>query len=126
MLGVAARRVPTPQAGTAEVEQGMVVVRDVAHADTDLAVVDLPPVATPLALHPHGVRAALGETAGIEGNDAIGLAQSSGHLANQHLDQRAMIPWRRTDEVLHDLSLDIDQGSDFLGILAIKVGRPTR
>jgi hypothetical protein len=72
------------------------------------------------------VRAALGETAGSEGNDAIRLAQLIGHLANYHLDQRAMIPWHRPDEVLPDLALDIDQGGDCLGMLAIKVGQETR
>jgi hypothetical protein len=36
-----------------------------------------------------------------------------------------MIPWRRPDEVLHDLSLDIDQGSDPLSILAVQVGQET-
>jgi hypothetical protein len=37
--------------GQAEVEQGMVVARDVPHEDADLAVIDLASVATPLALH---------------------------------------------------------------------------
>src|SRR2546428_11637244 len=37
-----------------------------------------------------------------------------------------MIRWRRTDEVLYDLSLDIDQGSDRLSILAVQVGQETR
>jgi hypothetical protein len=68
------------------------VRRDIAHEDTDLAVVDLAPVPTPLALHPHGVRAALGKTARIEGDDAIRLPQPLGHLADQHGEQRAMIP----------------------------------
>src|SRR5207244_9309468 len=58
--------------GQAEVEHGMVVMRDVSHEDADLAAVDLATVTTPLPLHPNRVRAALGETAGIEGNDAIG------------------------------------------------------
>src|SRR5215470_16996664 len=55
--------VPCPVLGQkqAEVEQGMVVARDVAHEDPDLAVVHLAPVAAPLALHAHRVRAALGE-----------------------------------------------------------------
>ena len=60
----------------------MLVATDVAHEDTDLAIVDLTPVATPLALHPHGVHAALGKTAGIEGDDAIGFAQPLGHLSD--------------------------------------------
>ena len=68
--------------GQAEVKQGMVMVRDIAHEDPDLAVVDLPPVATPLALHPHRMRAALGEAAGIEGEDAIGFAQPLCHLSD--------------------------------------------
>src|SRR5215468_3111472 len=96
----------------------MVMVRDVAHEDPDLAVVDLPPVATPLTRHPHRMRAALGEAAGIEGDDTIGCAQPMHHLTDQHRDQRAMIPWRRADERLHDQALDIDQGCNFLGVFA--------
>jgi hypothetical protein len=60
----------------------MVVARDVAHENAHLAVVDLAPVATPLTLDAYRVRAALGKTAGIEGDDAIGLAQPLGHLPN--------------------------------------------
>jgi hypothetical protein len=62
--------------------------------------------------------AALGETARIEGDNAIGLAQSMDHLRHQHLDQRAMIPWRGANELLDDLSLDIDESGDVLGIFA--------
>ena len=87
----------------------MVVVTDIAHEDTDLAGVDFAPMPTPLALHPHGVRAALGKTARIEGDDTIGFPQPLGHLSHQHLDQRAMIPGRGADAVLDDLSLDIDE-----------------
>src|SRR2546426_8561816 len=64
------------------IEQGMVVARDVSHEDAHLAVIDLAPVATPLALDPHRMRAALGEAAGIEGDDAIGFAQPLGHLSD--------------------------------------------
>src|SRR5256886_8355743 len=101
----------------------MVVVRDVAHEHADLAVVNFAPVATPLALDAHRVRAAFGDTTGIESDDAIGLAQSSSHLINQHLEQRSMIPWCGTDEVLNDLSLDIDPHRDVLGILALQMGQ---
>src|SRR5713101_4715838 len=45
----------------------MVVAGDIPHEDANLAVVDLASVTTPLPLHPHGVRAALGEATGIEG-----------------------------------------------------------
>ena len=34
-----------------------------------------------------------------------------------------MIPWRRTDEVLDDLALDIDERRDVLGILPGQVGQ---
>src|SRR5262249_10088227 len=68
--------------GQAEGKQGMVMVRDVAHEDADLAVVDLAPVTTPLALDPHRMRAALGEAAGIEGDDPIGFAQPLRHLSD--------------------------------------------
>ena len=66
----------------AEVEQGMIVARDVPHEDADLAVVHLAPVATPLALDPHRVRATLGKTAGIEGDDALRVTQPFGHLSD--------------------------------------------
>src|SRR6266702_1258319 len=62
--------------GQPEVEQGMIVLRDVAHEDADLAIVDLPPVAAPLPFDAHRVRAAFGKTAGIERDDALGLAQA--------------------------------------------------
>ncbi len=96
----------------------MVLLTDVAHEDTHLAVVDLAPVAAPLALHPHRVCAAFGETARIEGDDAIGLAQPLGHLPHQHPDQRPVVPWCDTEKVLQDLAFDIDPGRDVLGILA--------
>ena len=57
-----------------EVEQRMVVFRDIAHEDADLAVIDFAPVPTPLPFDPDRVRAALGETARIEGDDAIGMS----------------------------------------------------
>ena len=60
----------------------MLVAADVAHKHTDLAGVDLAPVATPLALDPHRVRAALRKTTGIEGDDPIGFPQPRGHLAD--------------------------------------------
>jgi hypothetical protein len=49
------------------------------------------------------MRAAFGETARIEGDDAIGLAQPRGHLTHQHPDQRPVVPWCDTDKVLQDL-----------------------
>src|SRR6266571_4408581 len=96
----------------------MVLCRDVAHKHADLAGIDLAPVAAPLALDAHRMRAAFGETARIEGDDAIRLAQPLGHLPHQPPDQRPGVPWCNTDKVLHDLSLDIDPGRDGLGILA--------
>src|SRR5262249_7509790 len=95
-------RIPGPVLGQgqAEVEQGMIVARDVPHEDADLAIVDLPPVATPLAFDAHRVRAALGEAAGIEGDDAIGLTQRIGYLSDQHCDQGPVVPRSHTDEVL--------------------------
>src|SRR6516162_2709159 len=70
-----------------EVEQGMLLFSNVAHEDTDLAVVDFAPMPTPLAFDPDGMGTALGETARIEGDDAIGLAQAMHHLRYQHLNQ---------------------------------------
>jgi len=88
---LASSLVPYPSLGQgqAEVEQGMLVVTDVAHEDTDLAVIDLSPVATPLALDAYGMRATFGETAGIESDDTIRLAQSIGYLTNQTTSRHA-------------------------------------
>jgi di/tripeptidase len=58
----------------------MLMITDIAHEDAHLAVVDFAPVPTPLTLDPDRVRATLGEAAWIEGDDTIGLAQSTGHL----------------------------------------------
>src|SRR5262249_61209216 len=68
MAGLASLFIPGPLLGQeqAEVEQRMVAVRDVPHEHPDLAIVDLAPVAAPLALDTHRVRAAFGETAGIK------------------------------------------------------------
>ena len=101
----------------------MIVARDVPHEDANLAVVDLAPVATPLALHPYRMRAPLGEAAGIKGDDTIGFPQLLDHLPHQHTHQWAMIPWRRANERLQDQAFDIDQRRDVLGILAWQVGQ---
>jgi hypothetical protein len=64
---------PLLRQGQAEVEQGMLLTRDVAHEHTDLAIVDFSPVPAPLTFDAHGVRASFGEAAGIKGDDAIGF-----------------------------------------------------
>jgi hypothetical protein len=63
---------------------------------------------TPLPFDAYRMRAAFGETAGIEGDDAIGFTQLIRHLPDQHCHQRPMILGCGADEVLDDLSLDID------------------
>jgi hypothetical protein len=68
------------------------------------------------------MRAAFGKAARIEGDDAIGLPQPLGYLSDQHCHQWAMLPWRNADEVLDELSFHIDQGGDFLGVLALQMG----
>jgi hypothetical protein len=101
----------------------MVVVTDIAHEHTDLAVVDFSSVAAPLPFDTYRMRATFGETTGIEGTDAIRLTQSLGHLTPQHLDQRAMRPWGGANKFLQDLSLDVDSRRDVLGILSGQVGQ---
>jgi hypothetical protein len=64
----------------AEGEQGLRVARDVSHADTHLAGVDLPSVVTPWALHPDRMRPPRGDAAGIASHDALGFAQPLGRL----------------------------------------------
>src|SRR5262249_60781053 len=67
--------VPRPLLGKGqpEVEQGMIAARHIPHVHPHLTVVDLPPVAAPLPLHPDRVGPPLGEAAGIKGDDAIGF-----------------------------------------------------
>ena len=123
MPGVVAHPVPTLRQRQTEVEQGVLVARDVAHEHADLAVVNLTSVATPLALDAHRVRAALGETTRIEGDDAIGLTPLLGHFTDEDRPQRLVVPWGNTDKVLDDLSLHIDPGRDGLGVLAWQLGQ---
>src|SRR5712691_6612866 len=65
--------VPSPVLGEREpeVEQGMIVARHVPHVHPHLAIVDLPPVATPLPLHPHRMRTPFWEAAGIKGDHPV-------------------------------------------------------
>jgi hypothetical protein len=80
-------------------------------------------MATPLAFHPHGVRTPFGKAAGIEGNNAIGFPQLLDHFSDQHRDQWPVVPERGANEVLDDLSIDIDHGGNFLGIFVVHVGQ---
>src|SRR6516162_7596034 len=100
----------------------MVLWRDRAHEDADLAVVDFTPVATPWAFDPDRMHTAFGKATRIEGEDAIGLAQTLGYLTHQDGHQGLVVPGERTDEALHDLSIHIDPGRDCLGILALQRG----
>src|SRR5262245_57169788 len=119
--------VPRPLFGKVqpEVEQGMIVARDVPHEDADLAVVDLAPVATPLALHPDRMRPALGKAARIKGDNPIGFPQPLDHLSHQYRDQRPVVPERGPDEGLHDQALNIDEGGNLLSILAMHLRQET-
>src|SRR5262245_39511589 len=76
--------VPRPVLGERqpEVEQGMIVARHIPYVHPYLTGVDFAPVATPLPLHPHRMRAPLGEAAGIEGDHPIGFTQPIDHLSN--------------------------------------------
>jgi hypothetical protein len=120
MACVASLCIPGPLLGQeqAEIEQRMVAARDVPHEHPNLAIVDLAPVAAPLTLDAHRVRASFGETAGIKRDDAIGFPQPSDDLTDQHLDQRPVIPGSSADEVLHDQALDLNQCRAGLSILA--------
>ena len=49
----------------------MLLISNVAHEDADLTVVDFAPMPTPLAFDADRMGAALGETARIEGDNAM-------------------------------------------------------
>jgi hypothetical protein len=65
-----------------EVEQSVVLWRDITHKYTDLAVINFASVTTPLPFDPNGMSAALGEAARIEGDNASGVAQMLRHLTH--------------------------------------------
>jgi hypothetical protein len=71
------------------------------------------------------MRPAFGKAARIKGDDPIGFPQPLDHLSHQHHDQRLVVPGCRTNEGLHDQALDIDQGGNLLGILAIQMSQET-
>jgi len=107
--------------GQPEIEQSMLILTNVAHEDAALAGVALAPMPTPLAFDADRMDTARGEATRIEGDNAIGVAEAMDDLRHQHLDQRAMIPWRSAHELLEDLSLDINQRGDVLGIFTGQV-----
>src|SRR5262249_14238502 len=114
---------PLLEQGQAEIEQYMVVARDIPHVDPDLAVVDFASVTTPLALDAYRVGASLRKATGIKGDHPIGLTPPLDHLFDQHGDQRPVVPGGGADEVLDDPALDSDQRRDVLSILAWQVGQ---
>ena len=65
----------------------------------------------------------LGKLLGSKAMMPSGSPNRSATCPTNTVDQRAMIPGRGADEVLDDLSLDIDEGRDVLGILAGQVGQ---
>ena len=72
------------------------------------------------------MRPPLREAAGIKGDHPIGFPQLLDDLSDQYLDQWTMIPGRGPNELLQDQALDIDEGRNLLGILAVQVGQQTR
>ena len=68
----------------AEVEQGMIVARDVPHEDARPGSCRPCPGGYTTGASPRPNASALGEAAGIKGDDAIGFPQLRDHLPNQH------------------------------------------
>jgi hypothetical protein len=122
VAGRASWRIPCPglRQGQAEVEHGRLRATDLAQKDADLALVPLAPMTTPVALDAHRGGASFGNTAGIEGADAIRFAQLLDDWSHPHVHQRALIPGRRAEEGLDAQALDIDSGGKRLGMLAVQ------
>jgi hypothetical protein len=105
-----------------EVDEGVLVVPDIAEEDADLAVVDLPEPAAPLPLDADRGGPLLGEGRGVEDEDCVGSTDRAGDLAVQLIDQGPMVPVDLADEPLDRLAVAVVAVGDRLGVLALDVG----
>src|SRR5262249_46685491 len=119
---LAPARVVGPVLGEVEppVQRGVARLSGVGQEDTDLAVVDLAEPAAPLAGYPPGIGPLLGEGAGIDDHDAIGVRKLLADVLPQLGHDCLVIPLARADEKLDRLAWQAGLNGDRLTCFAIQ------
>ena len=88
--------------------------RDIGQKDADLAIVLLAQPTTPLPGDAATVGALLGEAAGVEHQDSVGVGQFVGDMPTQFVGDGPVVPGPGTDEILEILAGDAGLGGDGL------------
>ena len=106
MAFLAPRRVGRPARGQVEppVQRGVAGGAGVGQEDTHLAVVDLAQAAAPLAVDAAGFSPLLGEAAGVDDHDAVGLGQLLADMPPQLGHHGLVVPLAGADEELDRLA----------------------
>jgi hypothetical protein len=104
------------------VQQDLPAATDVAEENADLTVIDLAEAAAVLALDATGVLPLFGKAGAIAGEDGGGVGPNFRDVPGQAIEQGAVLPGGRADEVLQDLATDAEEVSDGLAGLARQGG----
>ena len=115
-------RVVGPVLGQVEpaVQRGVAGRRGVGQEDADLAVVDLAQPAAPLAGDAAGLGPLLGEGAGVDDHDAVGLGEFLADVEPQFGHDGLVVPLARADEELDRLAGQPGLDGDRLAGLALQ------
>ena len=125
---LAAGRVAGPILGQVEpaVQRGVAGRRGVGEEDADLAVVHLAEPAAPLAGHAARLGPLLGEGAGVDDHDAVGLGQLLADVLPQLAHDGLVVPLARTHEELDRLAGEPGLDGDRLARLAFQAAEEPR
>ena len=115
IVGPLSRKVQT------HADQGVFLMRNVAHEHADLTVLDLAQTTAPLPRHADRFLALLGERRRIENDDAVRLADPFAHLFRERPQEPRVVPRCESDELLQALSPAIVEVGDALAGLACEL-----
>ena len=106
------------------VQRGVAGLGGVGQEDADLAVVDLAQPAAPLAIDAAGLGPLLGEAAGVDDHDAVGVGQFLADVLPQFGHHGLVVPLAGADEELDRLAGQPGLDGDRLGGLAFQAAEP--
>ena len=107
------------------VGQGVLFARDVTQIHADLTIVDFAQPTAPLSRNADRFLSLLLERRGIENQHPVRRADSRANLPDKFHDQRAIVPRRLSDELLHGLPILIVKVRNGFGVLPFHVGEQT-